>query len=182
MLLESGRTGKYSIAGIKPFAVLKGSENKVEIDDRGERTTIEGNPLRIMEQWMSKYEYPKISGLPDFQGGAIGYISYDYGQCIEKLPNIAQDDLQLPILYFIVFQEWAVFDHEEECLWMMALNEEGADAQLEAAEKEWVEFAYETATNATSTNGERQVSFTEEEFIAAVKKSKIIFHKEIFFK
>ncbi|MBS4209244.1 anthranilate synthase component I family protein [Bacillus sp. FJAT-50079] len=171
ILLESGRTGKYSIAGIKPFAVLKGSENKVEIDCRGERTVIEGNPLRVMEQWLGQYECSKIAGLPDFQGGAIGYISYDYGQCIENLPNIAQDDLKFPILYFIVFQEWAVFDHEEECLWMMALNGEGVDTQLEAAEKEWSKFAYENPTSiVTTTNSDRQVSLTEEEFIDAVKK------------
>ena len=46
--------------------------------------------------------------LPDFQGGAIGFISYDYARTIEVLPTVAEDDLQVPDLYFYLFDHWAV--------------------------------------------------------------------------
>ena len=138
VLLESGRTGRYSIAGIKPFAVIQGNEQEVEIDERGEKTVLTGKPLAVLEKWMNQFAFSPIAELPDFQGGAIGYISYDYGQCIEKLPDIAEDDLQLPLLHFLVFDEWAVFDHEGECLWVMVLNRGAAQEKLESLTNAWL--------------------------------------------
>lgn len=173
VLLESGRAGRYSIAGIEPFAVIQGDQNEVVIEQAGERQVLTGNPLSVMERWMNKFTFPPVDGLPDFQGGSIGYISYDYGQCIENLPDRAEDDLQIPIIYFLVFDEWAVFDHEEECLWIMVLNNDGAIEKLTSAKRKWIESSTDITTlNSFPRNidDELQVSFTEEEFIAAVKK------------
>lgn len=36
-----------------------------------------------------------------FSGGIIGLVSYDYNRYLEKIPNIAIDDLELPELYFL---------------------------------------------------------------------------------
>ncbi|MBS4205943.1 aminodeoxychorismate synthase component I [Lederbergia citrea] len=172
VLLESGRTGRYSIAGIKPFAAIQANQKQVEIDQGGERTVVSGKPLAVMEKWMSQFSFPPQHGLPDFQGGAIGYISYDYGQCIEKLPDIADDDLKLPLLHFLVFDEWAVFDHEEECLWVMVLNRGPAQERLETAKNAWLSDPVEldSTTVSDEKNNELQVSFTEDEFIIAVQK------------
>lgn len=173
VLLESGRTGKYSIAGIKPFAVFQASGNEVILEQEGQRTVWTGKPLIELEKWMKNYSFPPIPNLPDFQGGAIGYISYDYAWSIEKLPHIADDDLQLPEVYFQVFDEWAVFDHEEECLWIMVLNRSGAIEKLEKAKKKWLAVSGEDNQNTTIINESKKVSdisFTEEEFVAAVEK------------
>lgn len=53
-----------------------------------------------MQEWLNQYKADKLDELPDFQGGAIGFISYDYARYIEKLPNDAQDDLQIPDIHF----------------------------------------------------------------------------------
>ncbi|RST72278.1 anthranilate synthase component I family protein [Siminovitchia acidinfaciens] len=175
VLLESGRTGRYSIAGIKPFAVVHGDEQKVEIRQGGETHLLEGKPLQTLEKWMQQFSFPPQPGLPDFQGGAIGFISYDYAWCIEKLPYKAADDVGLPLLYFLVFDEWAVFDHEEQSLWLMTLNRHMAKEKLTALKADWIEGA-ETPTKSSSNfqvSAEKpQLSFTEEEFAAAVEKIK----------
>ena len=49
----------------------------------------------------------KQSTITDFQGGAIGFISYDYARTIKVLPNEAQDDLKVPDT-FLLFDQWAV--------------------------------------------------------------------------
>ncbi|MBS4198306.1 aminodeoxychorismate synthase component I [Bacillus sp. FJAT-49732] len=172
VLLESGRVGKYSVAGITPFAVVNGNENEVVIDHSGEKTVLSGKPLEVLESWMKQFEFSPIAGIPDFQGGAIGYISYDYAWCIEKLPNIANDDLNVPLIYFFLFDEWAVFDHEEECLWVMVLNRENAKEKLEQATAKWNETAsiMQGSVDVKLHNPEIQVSLTEDEYVSAVEK------------
>ncbi|MBS4220349.1 aminodeoxychorismate synthase component I [Bacillus sp. FJAT-49711] len=172
VLLESGRVGRYSIAGISPFAVIEGNENEVVIDSDGEKTVLSGKPLRVLESWMKQFEFPPIADIPDFQGGAIGYISYDYAWCIEKLPNIAKDDLKSPLIYFFVFDEWAVFDHEEECLWIMVLNRDNAKEKLKNAIAKWKETPAITQTSREGKigNKELQVSLSKDEYVNAVEK------------
>lgn len=175
VLLESGRTGKYSIAGIKPFAVLKADSDTLQVEQNGKIQVIEGRPLQAMENWMKRFSFPPQPGLPDFQGGAIGYIGYDYVQFLEELPQIAPDDLGFPQLYFLVFNEWAVFDHEEESLWIMVLNNEMAREKLAVLKKEWIQATEGTPTTDTLLTIEKadeptSLSFTEEDFVSAVEK------------
>ncbi|MBS4197475.1 anthranilate synthase component I family protein [Lederbergia citri] len=172
VLLESGRVGKYSIAGISPFAIIQGNENEVVINRMGEKTVLSGKPLDVLESWMKQFEFTPIPGIPDFQGGAIGYISYDYAWCIESLPNIAKNDLHFPLIYFLVFDEWAVFDHEEECLWVMVLNRDNAKGKLAEAIAKWNETPTTIKNSEVLKVGsqELQVSFSEEEFVCAVEK------------
>lgn len=170
VLLESGRSGKYSIAGVAPFARIRANEDHVEMTINGQTEQTYGNPLSILEQWMSAYTFEPIADLPEFQGGAIGYISYDYAWQVEKLPNLAEDDIQLPTMYFLIFDEWVIYDHEEECVWLFILNKE--KNRLEQLKAEWLseESVEEEPYELTETSTERDVSFTEEQFVEAVKK------------
>ncbi|CAM3909886.1 anthranilate synthase component I family protein [Lederbergia lenta] len=173
VLLESGRTGKYSIAGMVPFAVFQASGDEVMLEQEGKRTVWSGKPLVELEKWMEKFSFSPILNLPDFQGGAVGYISYDYAWSIEKLPNIADNDLQLPEIYFQVFDEWAVFDHEEKCLWIMVLNRNAAKERLALAKKKWLAVSIENSEKSPvlkESNRVSEISFTEEEFVTAVEK------------
>ena len=47
----------------------------------------------------------------DLKYGAFGFLSYDWGWEIEKLPNLANDDLKLPKLLFVIPETLIVFDH-----------------------------------------------------------------------
>ncbi|HEY4553412.1 MAG TPA: anthranilate synthase component I family protein [Bacillaceae bacterium] len=177
VLLESGRAGKYSIAAIRPFAVIESDWDKTEVVQDGERTVYRGRPLSVLEEWMKPFIINPIPGLPDFQGGAVGYISYDYAQYIESLPNLAEDDLNFPIMYFMAFDEWAVFDHEEECLWIMVLDQGDrrmAEEKLAKGKAAWLNaqtFESMMADEPFPDGRESlDVSFTEEEFVKAVKR------------
>jgi para-aminobenzoate synthetase component 1 len=123
MVLESGRSGRYSMIGLDPIASLKGKNNMLTIEKNGETMVIEGNPLHAMRDWLAQYHIETNSELPPFQGGAIGYISYDYVRYIEKLPELAADDLNLPELHFFVFQDVFVYDHSTEQLWVIVTDE-----------------------------------------------------------
>lgn len=173
VLLESGRGGQYSIAAFQPETIMTGKRNQLIIKTDNGSEIIDGNPLHSLKEWMGQYHIEKTDGIPDFKGGAIGYISYDYSRYIEKLPTTANDDLMMPEIYFFMFREWFVFDHEEEVLWLCFLHEKEVKIQEKVLfwEKRWIEdYPPLTRLQALPLNDDHiEVSMNEHQFTDAVK-------------
>ena len=115
-LLESADGGekiaKYSTIGSNPFAGFKCKGSNVEIFNKEGITHIETtDPFKALEQQISKFSPVRVNGLPDFFGGAVGYTSYDSVRYVETLPDSTIDDLNLPDMYFMFYDETIVFDH-----------------------------------------------------------------------
>ena len=173
VILESGRGGRYSIAAFEPKIVFSGKDHKLTITHDGKTEILEGNPLELMKDQLERYQVEPIEELPDFQGGAIGYLSYDYARYIEKLPSFAKDDSGIPEVYFQLSFEWFVFDHQTEKLWLMLLAEPGEekDDRLLEWQKRWeADMPFNTPAIARPVGKELDVSMSEAEFIEAVEK------------
>lgn len=84
---------------------------------------------------MAEYQISYHAELPVFQGGAIGFVSYDYARKIERLPNTAKDDLQVPDIYFYLFDCWAVHDVKSNTVTLMKLD--GCHVDLEEWANSW---------------------------------------------
>ncbi|WP_078414578.1 anthranilate synthase component I family protein [Priestia abyssalis] len=175
ILLESGRGGRYSIIGLKPFAVLEGRYNRLKVTNEFEAYELEGNPLHLMRTWMSQYKAHSNPHLPDFQGGAIGFISYDYIRHVEHLPSIGKDDLDMPNLYFLVFDDVFVYDHHKEELWVIVNDELSREKvaleRLDLYKSQWIACAKQEQT-VLSVPYEPSLEFSMSEgaFIEAVEK------------
>lgn len=172
ILLESGRGGKYSIAGFNPVTIIDAKDNRVEIREKDRTESVNGDPLDVLYSLLQKKYKERDPSLPDFQGGAMGFISYDYARQIEKLGTSAQDDLKTPDLFYMVFNQWAVYDHETEEIWLMA-DDEGTDT-FEAFLNEWKKALGQPLPEETVIESpltvDRSVSMDEAEFISAVEK------------
>ncbi|MFY4777250.1 anthranilate synthase component I family protein [Metabacillus sp. RGM 3146] len=176
IFLESGKGGRYSIAGIHPWAIISGKDGKLSIEENGSTETKEGHPLRMFKEWLNRFERPRNPELPDYQGGAIGFISYDAVRMFEKLPSFAEDDLQTPELYFLIFNDVAVYDHQLKELWLITHlgdKEEQQEAfdRLEHMRMLWTkdasdpEYSFEIADYHSS-----KPHFSEQAFMEAVEK------------
>ena len=86
ILLESGRGDRYNIVGLNPVAVIRGKGETLHISESGKETIKQGNPLGLMQEYMEQWKTDYNPEYPPFQGGAIGYFSYDCIRYIEKLP------------------------------------------------------------------------------------------------
>ena len=181
IFLESGRGGRYSICGLSPKAILEGYTNELLIIDlEGNSEKRRGNPLHSMRAWMKEFEIAYDNELPDFQGGAIGFISYDYVRLIEKLPETAEDDLGTPLLYFLIFDEVAVFDQQENVLWLLKIglqdDKEKCSTRLERMKMDFHQALHQPLSSELKRERNEddalKVSMTEQEFIAAVEKIK----------
>lgn len=179
VLLESGRGGKYSVAAWQPFATAQSIEEGLHIEwQDGRQEVRSGEALAQLEMLISEYQVERRTDLPDFQGGAVGFISYDYVRKIEVLPELASDDLHVPDLYFYLFDTWAVFDVEQQLVTVMKLPTSDIDLakQLQswqvAAEVGVADrlFGTEKAVEVKPSKQEIDISFTSGGFIEAVQK------------
>ncbi|TCS74492.1 anthranilate synthase component I family protein [Effusibacillus lacus] len=108
-LLESGKAGRYSFIGGEPKALLKVKDG---ISHTGESVL----PLDLLRRWLQERRSPRNhelseTDLPPFLCGAVGFLSYDLGRTIERLPEMAVDDLSTPDLYVIEPSWLLVKDH-----------------------------------------------------------------------
>ncbi|WP_246946056.1 anthranilate synthase component I family protein [Bacillus pinisoli] len=178
-LLESGRGGRYSIFGLEPIAILEGKNGQLEIKSEHSTDYHSGNPLHAMREWMRRFEVENNLDLPFFQGGAIGYLSYDYVRNIERLPSTSNDDLEIPELFYLLFDDIFVFDHKEELLYFISCMDKEAAEELVANrlnlmrklwEKGFLDSSLTNELEIDQVASDVMVSFTEDEFKSAVER------------
>ncbi|PEB10076.1 anthranilate synthase component I [Bacillus thuringiensis] len=174
ILLESGRGGRYNIVGLNPVAVIQGKGEKLHISESGKETIKKGNPLDLMQEYMEQWKTEYNPEYPPFQGGAMGYFSYDCIRYIEKLPSLAEDDLNIPDIYFLLFDDVFVYDQKEKVLWIITHY---VDKHAEAEERlnEWKDLWTAEVPEVTMPferpkKKNEAVAFTEAGFMKAVER------------
>lgn len=110
-LLETGRAGKYSYVAFSPIDRIQSKNGEIQTDSQGKSIPTD-DPLQELQHLMENWKSPTWTEGPDWQGGALGYLSYDMVQHIETIPHHAHDDLQLPDLIFTVYRDVIAIDHE----------------------------------------------------------------------
>lgn len=112
--VEGGeKLGRYSFIGSNPFKIFQ-TKNKIGNIYRGEevkRFEIQKDPLIYLKDLLYSYDFVEDKNLPEFSGGAVGYIGYDYIRYIEDIPDNNIDHLDVPDLFFLIVSEVVVFDH-----------------------------------------------------------------------
>ena len=107
VLLDSGRPsadrGRYDLLSAWPLAQLTvaAEESGGAFLQRLRDNLAQLGPARIP----APYDLP-------FAGGLIGYLSYDFGRHLERLPSQARDDLQLPDARLGLYAWALVNDHQ----------------------------------------------------------------------
>ncbi|HDR7986391.1 TPA: aminodeoxychorismate synthase component I [Bacillus cereus] len=173
ILLESGRGGCYNIVGLNPVAVIRGKDETLHISESGKETIKRGNPLDLMQEYMEQWKTDYNPEYPPFQGGAIGYFSYDCIRYIEKLPSLAEDDINIPDIFFLLFDDVFVYDQKEQVLWVITHyvdKYEEAKERLNEWKSLWMTEAPEVTVPFESPEKKSEaVAFTEAGFMKAVE-------------
>lgn len=109
---DPGKLGRYSFIGCDPFLVFRSIGEEICLkyaDGRTERRR--SDPLEALEDILDEYSVV-YDGLPaPFVGGAVGYLSYDLKDFIERLPNRTVDDLRLPEAVFGFYDSVIIYDN-----------------------------------------------------------------------
>lgn len=77
------RLGRYSFLSADPVMVVRSRNARVECTDprSGESRSWDGDALSAVRSVLAPCSAAPVPGLPPFQGGAAGYLSYDWVVC-----------------------------------------------------------------------------------------------------
>jgi para-aminobenzoate synthetase component 1 len=113
--------GRFSLLGSRPFMVLESKGTRVIVRGSGKPETHEGNPFHFLKRAIGSCKLPSHPSLP-FVGGAVGYLGYDLGHFIERLPATAADDLRVPDMAMAFYDTALVVDHQTRRAWIAAAD------------------------------------------------------------
>lgn len=101
--VEGGeRIARYSFIGTEPSSVIRTGRGQPlgKID-----------PLNPIEQELAQFELIDVPNMQRFNGGAVGYLSYESVNYFEELPTPDADVLDVPESVFMITMTYLVFDH-----------------------------------------------------------------------
>ena len=183
--VEGGeKWARYSLIGLKADRVIKIIKNQIEIHQDGSlhETFISQDPLEYIDQLQKSFVLKEDPNLPKFNGGLVGFFSYDCVRYIEdRLSNSTpQDTLGTPDALFMVSEEVAVFDNLKNKLHLIKLinsKDELKDAEKrldDLEEKLKQPLVYEDFKKPEKSISESDFisGFGEEDFKESVLKAK----------
>src|SRR5699024_6890484 len=129
--------GRYSIIGLPAREVLRVNNGVVTLTNAAGTTTEKAAcPLKYLEAYRLRFACPEIPGVPRFNGGLVGYFSYDSARYFMPELNLGngEDTLGVPDILLMRSEEVVVFDNLRGSLFLIVLvdpQEEGALAKAE---------------------------------------------------
>jgi para-aminobenzoate synthetase component I len=118
--LEPHKLGRYSFVSADPVLVVRSKGPVTEVGDGRAWRRARGDALGAVREVLRSWAAPSVPGLPPFQGGAAGYIGYDYGAVLERLPATRYDDLGVPDVVVGLYDWVIAWDHASRETWLIS--------------------------------------------------------------
>jgi anthranilate synthase component I len=145
-LLESANHGeswsRWSFVGARSAAAL------TEVDGRAVWTgsppvgmpglggpDTDEDPLVALRATLEQLRTDPLPDLPPLTGGLVGYVGYDAVRRLERVPEHAVDDLEIPELVMLLATDLAALDHHEGTVTLIAnaVNWDGSPERADEA-------------------------------------------------
>lgn len=139
-LLESAENGRswsrWSFIGAgAPSALTVRDGQAVWLGATPQDAPSGGDPLRALRETLQLLATAALPGLPPLSSGLVGFFAYDLVRRLERLPELATDDLHLPDLLLLLATDIAAVDHHEGTITLIAnaVNWNGTDERVDEA-------------------------------------------------
>ena len=163
---DQARTGRYSYCAADPFRMFSGR--------------VPDDPLVPARAALQAFPTERDPALPPFQGGLAGFVGYDYGQVLERVPAPRTDDLDVPDV-LLGFYDWVIaWDHQAGRAWLIstglpALRGAGAERAAKRADEVLALLATSPVAPpepapAAAPGRPLHSTFTRDEYLAAVTR------------
>jgi para-aminobenzoate synthetase component I len=153
--VASSRLGQFSFVTADPDLVVRSRGSLIEIVERGggrgavpfgsagggvrrqvgvsTGASAEGNDaLSAVRELLRPFAQESVQGLPPFQGGAAGYLAYDWGRVLERLPSPRYDDIGLDDVVLGIYDWVIAWDHPARRAWLISTGIPELDPQARA--------------------------------------------------
>jgi len=114
-LLESAeggeRWGRYSFIGCEPQSVIRYQKGRVDFPMGCGKAVDGADPVDFLFSMMEAFDPADDVGELPYNGGAVGYFSYDLLPFMDRIDLRAKPSLGLPEMMFMLTSSSAAFDH-----------------------------------------------------------------------
>jgi len=118
---EAQQLEQFSFLTADPVAVIRSKGRSTEVSHRGGAwSSSDADALGVARSLLPQPPSPALEGLPPFQGGIAGYIGYDYGGVLERLPTSRYDDLAVSDVILGLYDWVIAWDHRIGTGWLIS--------------------------------------------------------------
>ncbi len=135
--------GRYDIFSCDPEITLVTKGKETEIVTNGKTSISYEDPFLLLKKYV-KRNFQGIGDLP-FNGGALGYFSYDLARRLEKLPVIAIDEEDIAEMEVGIYTWAVIVDHQLRQSWLV--GHEIAEHSWQALIEQFSELTPEPVTD-----------------------------------
>jgi len=138
-----------------------------------------GDVLQQAADYLAARHAEPLPGRPPFQCGVAGFLGYEFGRRLERLPAPRADDLGLPDAWLGAY-EWVVaWDHVAGKAWVIAAGQGGRVAGRQSADGRIRDIVRrltgaasreKSPTRTPTCTPEFRSGFTREEYLTAVER------------
>ncbi len=119
--VEGGEhVGRFTFIGIAPYKKMVAQGRQILVQDGRRRRTFTGDIFEELKLALGGHTPARLAGLPPFTAGAVGFFAYDVVRLIEKLPELAVDELGVPDACLMFFDQVLAFDHVKKEILLIA--------------------------------------------------------------
>ena len=132
-LLESAKAnenwGRYTFLGFEPELSISCIDGKMNVD--GKEFTC-SDPTNYLRDLLKKYKSPRVSSLPPFTGGLVGYFSFDFINYKEPSTKMNIDDSEgFKDIDLMLFKDVIAFDNVKQKIILITNIELAKDLDVE---------------------------------------------------
>ena len=140
--VEGGENiGRFSFLGSDPMYLMNQFGRKAEFTQKGSliETLEEGSAFTNLQKFMTRFKQVPVKGLSPFNGGAVGYASYETIEQIEpKVVCQDKDGLNVPDATFLIIDTLLAFDRVKHTIQIIS--------HVDLTESDNIDEAYAIAT------------------------------------
>jgi anthranilate synthase component I len=183
--VEGGeKIGRYTFLGARPYMIVRSRGPKLEVERRGRVQRSKGDVFRTLQEVFRAHRAAHFEGLPPFTSGAVGFFAYDMVRRLERLPEHARQDIDVPDCVLMFFDRLLAFDHVRHQIHILA----AADVSQEKPRKAYDRALHDIAAlekqlatglrsrhlRPTPARGELKTKFTTspKQFMESVRRAK----------
>lgn len=180
-LLESAKDndnwGRYTFLGFDPKLEITCLNGRLKIGDEVLQTS---NPAEHIRELLGKYRSPRISSLPPFTGGLVGYFAYDYIKYAEHSLHLTEaDEQEFNDIDLMLFDKVIAFDYlKQKIILIVNIHLTSVEFEYERAQRELkrlkdlIENGKMSDDISGHVKGEFSSAMDKDEFCNMVEKAK----------
>ena len=117
---DAEHLGRHSFLTADPWSAVRSKALLTQQLVDGRWVRVEPDALTHARALLAPHAAEPLADLPPFQGGAAGYLGYDWGATLERVPRPRYDDYALPDVLLGLYDWVIAWDHPAGRAWVIS--------------------------------------------------------------